>query len=387
MKKLIIIGAGPIGRMLAFEFRNEYQTVFIDINQAVIERINHQNEFGISILGNDENMENTVANISAVSGNNQDQVNKQLLHADLVLTACGMNSLKFAAPMLAKALAFRYKKRRSVPLFMVACENATGHNSMHLRELILGNCSELLQNKLQGLLVTPDCMIDRVSLLPDDRELKSDTLRVKVEKYFQLCIEKSAIDFPYTPDGVVIVDNLEAVKKQKLFTVNAVHALIAYFGFHFRYEYIHDALSDRKIFSLVNGVMGEIKIALMKYGIESSAQDIFSKSVIERFLNKNLQDSVSRVARDPVRKAGNTERFISPALLNLEAGNSPSYLASGLAALYLYNNALDPQALEIQSMQENLGFEQAVEKYSGISRHHNLFKLIEPPFYMGSVKN
>lgn len=384
MKKLVIFGAGPIGRMLAHVFQDKYQTVFVDVNQTVIERINYQKEFGISVLGTDFVTEKTVKNVRAISSNNQEALNKEILDADLVLTACGMNALKFVAPVLAEALALRITNRKSVPLFIVACENATEQNSSYLKGLVLNALDEPIKSKLEKLLFMPDCMIDRVSLVPSEEELGHDSLRVKVEEYFQLAIKKQHIEFPSIPEGVSVVSNLDAIKKQKLFTVNAVHALVAYYGYHFGYQYIHESLADNRVSALVRGVLVEIKLALLSFGITENDQDTFASSVLKRFQNENLKDQVVRVARSPIRKAGQSERLVSPALINLNQGNLPSYLASGLAALFLYDNPSDAESQEIVYEQKTHGFGDVFSKYSSLSATHPLYLLVEPPFYLGT---
>lgn len=384
MKKLVIFGAGPIGRMLAYEFSGQYESiVFVDVSEPLIEQMNYQKEFGITVLGDVHTREEIVHNILAISGYATDMVSKHICDAELVLTAVGIANLKFIAPVIAKALEVRIKQRGTIPLFLVACENATEQNSSLLREQIFSYLSEEHKIKIAPYLFSPDCMIDRVSLIPVG-SANSDMLHVLVEQYFQLVIAETEVQFPSIPQGVRIVTDLNAVKKQKLFTVNAVHALIAYYGFHFGYSYIHEALADARIESLVTGVLGEVETALLEYGISETDQQVFAAQVLARFRNKNLNDSVARVARDPVRKAGRQDRLLMPAFGVLRQGGIPPYLASGLAALYLYNNPDDDKSQMIAQSIKHNGFADTVELYSGLSKEDPLFKLIEPPFYMGT---
>ena len=385
MRKLVIFGAGPIGRMLAHVFYREFQTVFVDVNQSLIETINSRREFGMSILG-ENTQEVTVRNIIAISGKDEKSVCSHIKDADLVLTAVGMQSIPYIAPVLARALEYRVEKRGNIPLFIVACENATEHNSSFLKEKIFENLEDSKKELITRNLFAPDCMIDRVSILPGDLELEDDPLRVNVEEYFQLCIKKTNLDFPVIPVGVNIVEDLESVKKQKLFTVNATHALIAYYGFHFGYMYIHEAIEDTRVRSLVNGVLNEIEFVLARYGIKSDDQKKFADNVLMRFKNKNLNDPILRVARDPMRKAKNGERFMMPALIALENGRSPAYLASGLSALYLYKNPEDAGSLQLTHDIEINGFENTIKQYSSLDKGSELYKLIEPPYYLGTVR-
>ena len=58
--------------------------------------------------------------------------------------------------------------------------------------------------------------------------------------------------------------------------------------------------------------------------------------------------------REPKRKLAANDRLVKPALLALEVGVKPSYLAMAIAAGLLYDNAEDPQAVEVsQALQKS----------------------------------
>lgn len=133
--------------------------------------------------------------------------------------------------------------------------------------------------------------------------------------------------------------------------LNGAHATVAYLGYLKKYEYIHEAIKDEKIRETALNFHKECLKALnIKHGMEISSLEEYSKKVIKRFENSYLQDVVSRVGRDPIRKLSNKDRLVSPLKLCLEYNLEYATIAKGIAAGLLFNAEDDPKAKEVQAL-------------------------------------
>ena len=82
-------------------------------------------------------------------------------------------------------------------------------------------------------------------------------LAVITEDYFQLAIDRGALKSGHRLiSGIELVDDLDAVLAQKLFTLNGAHAAAAYWGYLKGYETIDEAMADPGIQELVGGPDG-----------------------------------------------------------------------------------------------------------------------------------
>ena len=136
-------------------------------------------------------------------------------------------------------------------------------------------------------------------------------------------------------------------------------AITAYLGYRKGHEFIHEAIQDPAVRPIVLAAIEESSAALVKrHDLDANKQKEYVKSVIVRFENSKLPDPIVRVARDPKRKLAHNDRIVKPALLALEMGLTPTHLATGIAAGLLYNEASDPQAVEIGLARQEKGLEQ-----------------------------
>lgn len=104
MKKAIMYGGGNIGRGFIAQlfYLTGYETVFIDVNQNLVDSLNKTHEYPIYITGEKDYEKFTVKNVRAVNGNDTEAVADEISTADIMATAVGANILKFiAAPIAA----------------------------------------------------------------------------------------------------------------------------------------------------------------------------------------------------------------------------------------------------------------------------------------------
>ena len=80
------------------------------------------------------------------------------------------------------------------------------------------------------------------------------------------------------------------------------------------------------------------------------AVDSDPRSIIGRFDNAALDDSVLRVGRDPQRKLGYADRLVGAATLAEEAGIRPERLALATAAALCFEHAGDPSSAGVHDV-------------------------------------
>src|SRR5690606_34428271 len=98
------------------------------------------------------------------------------------------------------------------------------------------------------------------------------------------------------------VDDLGPYIERKLFTVNTGHAATAYFGALAGIERISDALADPTIASRVSAALEETSAMLTAvHGLDPAELAQYRATILDRFRNPALVDTVARVGRQPLR--------------------------------------------------------------------------------------
>lgn len=371
-KKAVVFGAGNIGRGFLGERLHEsgFAITFIDTDEKKINLINENHQYPVIVVSNDGIKEKIVRDVSAIVFSNIEKVIKCIVEADIILTAVGKNALSPVANSMAKSLVERIKRRPNsdVHIVVVACENVND-NTEYLRTLLSKCLSEDDMNKVNRLISFPKCVVDRIvpNILPSGTN--QDPLSVAVEEYFQLVIEETALKAPMPKiDGVEFSVDLTAILEQKLFTLNMAHAIVGYYGYLKKYSFIHEAMADENVYQLLLGALGEVESAITTRhpSINRGHQGLYAQKVISRFQNPYLKDEIVRVARQPKRKLSKEDRLIKPALIILEQGEIPAYLATGITAALSYNYGEDSQACEITLDIRRKGIEQTLKEVSGL---------------------
>src|SRR5690606_10260272 len=147
------------------------------------------------------------------------------------------------------------------------------------------------------------------------------------------------------------VDDLGPYIERKLFTVNTGHAATAYFGAQSRITRISDALADPSIAERVGAALEETSAVLSAvHGLDPADLAEYRATILDRFRNPELVDTVQRVGRQPLRKLSRHERFIGPAAQAAERGLPTSALVAAVAATVAFDDPADEQSVELQRM-------------------------------------
>ena len=374
MKKAIQFGAGNIGRGFIGAVLEQagYHVVFADVNEQVVARINSDRAYTVQIMDTVcEQMR--ITDISAMDSRSP-ELAAQIAGAELVTTAVGLTVLPRIAGAIAAGIAARRDAGVTEPLNVIACENGV-RATTQLREAVLKHLDEAQRDWCEQYVGFPDCSVDRI--VPP--VAFPEPLDVAAEAFHEWNVERSAwVGEPPQLSGMHLTDELEAHIERKLFTLNTGHCATAYLGHLKGYVTIAEALADERIFGLVRGAMRQSGEALIrKFGFGRAQHAAYIDSVLRRFRNPWLRDTVARVGHDPARKLSAPLYFSYPITLAAGYGLAVDKLALAAAAALRFDDPADGQCAEIRETIARIGLPAAVRRITGIDDDRLVAALVD----------
>lgn len=370
--KAVQFGAGNIGRGFVGLLLHQggYEVVFSDVADALVDALGAADGYTVHEAG-PGGIDHVVTGFRAVnSRTDPDGAADEVATADVVTTAVGPTVLRFVAPTIVEGL--RRRAASAAPLQVMACENAIGASDQLRAEVERAagaDAAELLSRA-----VFANTAVDRI--VP--AQPPGGGIDVTVEPYFEWSIDATPFggDLPHIP-GAHFVDELGPYIERKLFTVNTGHAATAYFGARAGVERISDALADPIIAAQVAAALEETSAVLEAvHGLDAAGLAEYRTTILERFRNPELVDTVQRVGRQPLRKLSRHDRFIGPAAMAAERGLPTSALVAAIAAALEFDDSADEQSV---TLQKRLRVEEAdplTADVTGLARQHPLFPAV-----------
>ena len=371
MKKAVHFGAGNIGRgfiglLLSL---SDYEVVFADIDEKIIDELNKKNSYKVIEVGADQEKSYQVENVRGILSNNADQTAAEIKDADIITTAVGVSNLKYLAETIAEGIKLRIKNDIDAYLNIIACENAVRATSK-LKEEVNNYLTEQEQKESEKWLGFVDSAVDRI-VPPQKNE---DILKVKVEPFKEWIVDKNQFKgkIPEIED-MTLSDDLLAYVERKIYTLNTGHAAAAYLGFYHDYKYIHQAVKDEGIYNTVKSALQESGASLIRlYDFDSDSHQEYIEKTLKRFKNPALKDSVKRVGREPMRKLSAEDRLVKPALRAIENKTLPEGLIKAITAALFFDVKEDEQSQKLQKLIKDKGITAALEEVTTISSDSKL---------------
>ncbi len=330
------IGRGFIGLLLS---QSGYKVSFVDVNDTVIAAMNSENRYPVDILLEDGTKEEWVENIDCVDGKNPEAVADAIAGADVMATAVGVNILKFIAAPIAGGLKKRWANGNMTPFNIIICENLIGADKV-LRDLIAGNLSEEEVKHLDSLVGFVEASIGRMVPVQTPEMQKGNALRVCVEAYDKLPLDKAAVKGEFPPiKNVIWYTPFEFYIERKLYIHNMGHAMTAYLGDLLGCEYIWQAIENPVVELMVIRAMTASAIALAKrHGDDAAPLFAHVQDLIRRFANRGLGDTVKRVGGDIRRKLSPGDRLVGALKMCKEQGVDSLYIEAAIAAALCFSH-------------------------------------------------
>ncbi|WP_312677429.1 mannitol-1-phosphate 5-dehydrogenase [Microbacterium sp.] len=370
--KAVHFGAGNIGRGFVGLLLHDggYELVFSDVAASLVDAINATSSYTVHAVG-EGGTDRVVTGYRAInSATDPQDVIDEIATADVVTTAVGPTILKFVAPHILAGLALR--DPALPPLQVMACENAIGATDL-LREEIRAQAGEAW-DAVANRAVFANTAVDRI--VP--AQAPGAGVDVTVEPFFEWAIERGPFgDNPPHIPGAHFVDDLAPYIERKLFTVNTGHATTAYFGAQAGIEKISDALADPAIAAKVAATLEETSALLEAvHGLDAADLAAYRATILRRFANPALPDTVGRVGRQPLRKLSRQERFVGPAAAAAERGLPTSALVAAMAAALEFDEPDDEQSVELQRRLREEDAAAFTTGVTGLDPAHPLFPAV-----------
>ena len=204
--------------------------------------------------------------------------------------------------------ALRRRRARGIaPFTVMSCDNIQGNGDVARRMfLAFANAKDAELGKwIGGHVSFPNCMVDRITPVTTPADIAmvaerfgiEDSWPVVTEPFTQWVLEDHfpAGRPPYEKAGVQIVSDVEPYELMKLRLLNASHQAIAYFAHLSGYRLKHEAMKNPDFVKFVmNYMVREATPTLQPLpGIDLEA---YRASLIERFSNPEVADTVARIA-------------------------------------------------------------------------------------------
>lgn len=367
--KAVMYGAGNIGRGFIVQsfYESGYETALIDVNMAVINRLNEDHRYPVYITKNGQYEIHMIENVRGVDGRDVDAVAHAIAEADLMATAVGVNILKFIAPNIAEGIKKRFALGIRTPLNCIVCENMIGADH-YLAGMIKDCLNDEEKAYFDEYFAAVEPSIGRMVPATPKEISEKEPLAVCVEEYFELPVDKAAFKgeippvknfVPFTPFDFYI--------QRKLFMHNMSHAVTAYLGKQKGYTYIWEANADAGIRANAAAALDAISRAMSaEHGVALAELKAFSENLLVRYENQLLGDTVDRVGKDTVRKLGENDRLIGAAKLCVKHGIDPEPICLGIAAALKFAPEDDEAACRVASFCRERGVAEALKEFSNL---------------------
>jgi len=219
--------------------------------------------------------------------------------------------------------AFRLRKYHGRPgLTVLSCDNIQ-HNGEVCKKMVMAyirECQPDLVAWTENHVTFPNCMVDRITPVTSDRDIKDlkdnygieDGWPVVSESFIQWVIED---DFSQgRPDwelaGVQFVLKVDPYEKMKIRLLNAGHSLLGFTGTLCGHLTIYEAVKNPLTAGFLREFMDkEVSPVLEK--LEGIDLETYKKNLVQRFANPYIGDRLSRICSESSSKI---PKFLLPTI-------------------------------------------------------------------------
>lgn len=341
MKRILVIGAGAIGRGYApWLFSSDYKIDFADNNRSFTDRLAREKSYDSYMINNAGYTQkkvpiNDVFHIT--------QLSKKVLDSyDAIITAVGPRNFLSLTDILSatEAPIICFENDRSLVSVM---RIATNKDNIYfgIPDVITSNASNPNKTSWSELALITENGVTYV-----DENAKALGGNIKY------------------------VDDLELTNQwaAKLYIHNTPHCIAAYLGSLCSVDYLHEAMSIDAVNKIVRDATYEMRdMTINGLGLEAQFADMYAEKELSRFSNPLLFDPIRRVAREPYRKLSIDGRLIGAARKAFLNGIKPANVLLGIMASFQYVQSLDEDEL-ISTMFKALDPEEFLSVIIGLPR-------------------
>lgn len=249
--------------------------------------------------------------------------------------------------------ALKLRKERGIrPFTVMSCDNIQG-NGIAAKKAILafaGLKDGEMADWIKAHVKFPSSMVDRITPRTEQEDIQSvserygfkDNWPVVTEPFFQWVLEDqfNCGRPEYELAGVQLVEDVEPYELMKLRLLNLSHQGLAYFSWLMGYRYVHDGARDPLIADYLMAYMNEDATPTLS-PVPGINLDEYKKSLIERFSNSEVCDTVARLAAE---SSDRIPKWLMPVISHqLSKGGDIKYAAAMVASWARYAEGVDEQ--------------------------------------------
>lgn len=372
-KHAVIFGAGKIARGFIAHLLvlSGYRITFVEKSAELVAMLRERRRYKVHIMGAPEKSV-VIKDFEVIFPGEQEKVAEAIASASVIFVSIGGPNLPQIAPLLAAGLA-----RRTSSINIILGENYF-HPAMLLRQATAGCLAPDRQEWFSHDVGIVETMILRSTIEPTEALKSEDPLALQAQDLWEIPADKEAFvgEIPEI-QGLVPKQNFQAGLLRKLFTYNAINAVIAYSGYLKGYYLLSEAANDPEILELAHAAACESADALCRqYGFDAEEQRRFTEAAIAKYRKQEIVDPIERNTRDPLRKLARHDRLVGPACLAIEHGIRPAALSRGIAAALHYDLPGDPAAQKLQALIREKGVARTIQEVCGIDPASELAALV-----------
>ena len=365
------MACGLLGHILSL---SGYWITFVVRRPEVAEAINRHRGYRLTVTG-PRGGRLAVRRCVARSIADGHVVADAVAQADIVMTGIGVDNLPAVTPLIARGLWQRSRAQGAAPLNVIACENLPGAGA-YLRHQVV-SAAPIDQAMAVDAIAGFSAAITR--RIMTGGHLEDGELRFTVSGSPDLVIDAQGLKHPFPGlTGVTLTDEFGTHLLRKLYLLNGAQAVAAYLGHREGCRLLHDAVAHPRVAPVVRDALCEAREALTAE-FPHHAADIAcdAAQVIGEIANPALDDTVSRVAREPRRKLGPLERLVGPARLAHKHELPGDNLCLGIAAALAYDDPADADAAALQAAIAAEGVATVLTVECGLLPHEALARAVK----------
>ena len=333
MKKLLLFGAGKIGRSFIGQLfgKSGYEIIFADIDANIVALLNKASSYKVITVDNnhpEKEDEYTVENVSALHLSEKEKIINSIVEADIIALSVGKRGLLGLSELIANGISKRYKIRKDQPVDIILAENVRNAAGL-LREELKKYVTGVPMNEFVGLVETS---IGKMVPIMTEEQLSLDPLTVVAESYNSLIVDALAFrNVIPEVDGLAPKKNMKAWVDRKIFIHNMGHATLAYHANFLNPELIYtwEALEIDELRDITRKTMIQsMNILMALYPDEFTKKQLTEHidDLLDRFSNKALGDTIFRVGCDLSRKLNKDDRLMVPIIAGIQTGKDYSLI-------------------------------------------------------------
>lgn len=231
-------------------------------------------------------------------------------------------------------------------LTLLSCDNLAdnGRQLEHLMREYLEIHDPTLLDWFDATCTCPCTMVDRIvpATTAEDRQLVADALdgvqdaaAVVTEPFSQWIIEDrfAGLRPHWESVGAELVIDVHPFETAKLRMLNGAHSLLAYCGLERGYTFVHEAIADAELRSLVEQLMLEEAAPTIAVTPEMDLPG-YARDLLRRFANPALNHRLAQIAMDGSQKI--PQRWLATLEFHSAQGRECPAILRGISAWILH---------------------------------------------------